>query len=92
MTKEDRWAIIEKWSGIEHPTVKQVQCFIDGCVTDELMYAGLKAWANKLDINEEFNKVLRAYSLKASNPQTKCLATSDTTLCAHNLRLCNMLI
>lgn len=73
MTKEDRWAIIEKWSGIEHPTVKQVQCFIDRCVTDELMYAGLKAWANKLDINEEFNKVLRAHSFEGYQPSNQVL-------------------
>ena len=37
------------------------------------MYAGLKAWANKLDINEEFIKVLQAYSFEGYQPSEQVL-------------------
>ena len=73
MTKENRWAIIKKWSGTEHATVIQLQSFIDECVKDELMYAGLKAWTNKIDIGEEFEKVLQAYSFKGYSPSMNVL-------------------
>jgi len=68
MTKEDRWAIIAKWSEVENPSINDVKHFIDECVRDELMYAGLKAWYGKLDTREEFEKVLQAYSFDGYEP------------------------
>ena len=73
MTKEDRRAIIEKWSKIENLSILQVHSFIDNCITDELMYAGLKAWSNKIDIGDEFEKVLQAYSFEGYEPSTRVL-------------------
>ena len=73
MTKEDRRAIIEKWSKIENLSILQVHSFIDNCITDELMYAGLKAWSNKIDIGDEFEKVLQAYSFEGYEPSIRIL-------------------
>jgi len=73
MTKENRWGIIEKRSEIEHPTVEQLHSFIDGCIIDELMFAGLKAWNNRIDIGDEFEKVLQAYSFEGYEPSIRIL-------------------
>ena len=73
MTKEDRRAIIEKWSKIENLSILQVHSFIDNCITDELIYAGLKACSNKIDIGDEFEKVLQAYSFEGYEPSTRVL-------------------
>lgn len=68
MTKEDRFAIIAKYSGKEHPKSSDINRIIDFFILDELKYAGRKAWFKKLNTLDEFNKVLEAYSFDGYNP------------------------
>lgn len=68
MTKKDRFAIIAKYSGKEHPKPSDISHIIDFFVLDELKYAGRKAWFKKLNTLDEFNKVLEAYSFDGYSP------------------------
>ena len=73
MTKEDRFRIIAKASGKVSPSPIDITYDIDFFVLDELKYAGLKAWGQQLDVNEEFNKVLEAYNFDGYSPSQNVL-------------------
>ena len=73
MTKEDRFRIIAKASGKVSPSPIDITYDIDFFVLDELKYAGLKAWSQQLDVNEEFNKVLEAYNFDGYSPSQNVL-------------------
>lgn len=61
MNKEKRLSIIK--SVVNKGLFPSIDSFIEGCILDELMYAGLKT-----DLVKEFNKVLNEYSFGDYHP------------------------
>ena len=72
MNKEQRWEIICKGSA-KAAHKNAVSDLIDEIVIDELKYAGLKAYRDKLDTSIEFQKVLDTYSFEGYSPCRRVL-------------------
>lgn len=64
MNKEKRLSIIK--AVVDKGLFQSIDSFIEGCILDELMYAGLKT-----DLVKEFNKVLNEYSLDGYHPSQR---------------------
>lgn len=67
MNKSDRLKIIKRTVELHH--FPSVESFIEDCIIDELMYAGLKT-----DVISVFNKVLQAYSFDDYIPSQRIVA------------------